>query len=60
MSILVYYYLAITEHLSFSIESLKKLHAKATQVDGYLDDRMEPSTVRNVWNEVRDNVGTGM
>ncbi|KAK7694250.1 hypothetical protein QCA50_001430 [Cerrena zonata] len=40
------------------LDSLRKLHAKAQQVDGYLNDRMEPSTSRIVWNEVRDNVAT--
>ncbi|CAL1696188.1 unnamed protein product [Somion occarium] len=40
------------------IDSLKKLHNKASTIDSYLDDRSEPSTSRNVWAEVRDNVAS--
>lgn len=43
-----------------SIDSLWKLHHKATAIDTYYDARIEPDTSRTAWNEVRDNVERGM
>ncbi len=42
-----------------SIDSLSKLHLKATAIDSYFDARIEPDTSRATWNEVRDNVERG-
>jgi hypothetical protein len=42
-----------------SIDSLSKLHHKATAIDSYFDARIEPDTSRATWNEVRDNVERG-
>jgi hypothetical protein len=44
---------------SHSIDSLWKLHHKATAIDNYFDARIEPDTSRAAWNEVRDNVERG-
>ncbi|KAH7104511.1 RhoGAP-domain-containing protein [Auriculariales sp. MPI-PUGE-AT-0066] len=38
-------------------ESMRRLHAKAHAIDGYLDDRTsQSSSARQVWREIRDNV----
>ncbi|KZW02078.1 RhoGAP-domain-containing protein [Exidia glandulosa HHB12029] len=39
------------------IESLRRLHAKAKSIDGYMDDRVNHSTTtRQAWREIRDSV----
>lgn len=38
------------------MELLNKLHRKVKSIDGYLDDRHEPSTTRRAWGEIRDSV----
>ncbi|KAI0063187.1 RhoGAP-domain-containing protein [Artomyces pyxidatus] len=38
------------------VDSLTKLHRKAKAIDAFFDDRIDPSTTRSAWNEVRDNV----
>jgi hypothetical protein len=42
-----------------SIDSLWKLHHKATAIDTYFDVRIEPDTSRAAWSDVRDNVERG-
>ena len=49
----------LADSLSQSIDSLWKLHHKATAIDNYYDARIEPDTSRAAWNEVRDNVERG-
>lgn len=49
----------LADSRSHSIESLCKLHYKATTIDTYFDARIEPDTSRTAWNEVRDNVERG-
>ncbi|KAH8994650.1 hypothetical protein EDB83DRAFT_2559309, partial [Lactarius deliciosus] len=39
-----------------SIDSLRKLHRKATIVDTSFDPRAEPTTTRAAWDKVRDNL----
>lgn len=41
------------------MELLNKLHRKVKSIDGYLDDRHEPSTTRRAWGEIRDSVERG-
>ena len=43
-----------------SIDSLRKLHAKAKTVDASFDPHAEPSTTRAAWNAIRDNLEQGM
>ena len=43
-----------------SIESLRKLHAKAKTVDASFYPHAEPSTTRAAWNTIRDNLEQGM
>ncbi|KAH8996945.1 hypothetical protein EDB86DRAFT_953830 [Lactarius hatsudake] len=38
------------------IDSLRKLHRKATIVDTSFDPRAEPTTTRAAWDKVRDNL----
>ncbi|EIN13461.1 RhoGAP-domain-containing protein [Punctularia strigosozonata HHB-11173 SS5] len=38
------------------IDSLLKLHRKVQAIDTSIDYRLEPSTTRSAWSEVRDNV----
>ncbi|KAI9453211.1 Rho GTPase activation protein [Lactarius psammicola] len=38
------------------IDSLRKLHHKATVVDASFDTRAEPTTTRAAWDSVRDNL----
>lgn len=49
----------LADSRSHSIDSLWKLHHKATAIDTYYDARIEPDTSRTAWNEVRDNVERG-
>lgn len=42
-------------HGNLSIDSLARLHRNTRALDDLLDDR-EPSSVRKVWRELRDNV----
>jgi len=49
----------LADSRSHSIDSLWKLHHKATAIDNYYDARIEPDTSRAAWNEVRDNVERG-
>jgi hypothetical protein len=49
----------LADSRSHSIDSLWKLHHKATAIDTYFDARIEPDTSRTAWNEVRDNVERG-
>ena len=44
---------------SRSVDSLRKLHQKATIIDASFDPRVEPTTTRAAWNEVRDNLASG-
>ncbi|KAH9031499.1 Rho GTPase activation protein [Lactarius pseudohatsudake] len=46
----------ITISFSSSIDSLRKLHRKATIVDASFDPRAEPTTTRAAWDKVRDNL----
>ncbi|CDO72738.1 hypothetical protein BN946_scf184990.g21 [Trametes cinnabarina] len=39
-----------------SVAALLKLHRKAKSVDAFLDDRIDLSTTRVVWNDITDNV----
>jgi len=50
----------LADYRSHSIDSLWKLHFKATAMDTYFDARIEPDTSRAAWNEIRDNVERGM
>lgn len=43
----------ITAH---SYESLVELHRKTLNVDQFFDARLETTTLRSAWSEVRDNV----
>ena len=45
--------------LSQSIDSLRKLHQKATIVDASFDPRVDPTTTRAAWDEVKDNLANG-
>ncbi|KAF8269710.1 hypothetical protein EI94DRAFT_1724495 [Lactarius quietus] len=38
------------------IDSLRKLHLKATTVDASFDARFEPTNTRSAWDRVRDNL----
>ncbi|KAH8120524.1 hypothetical protein DFH11DRAFT_1560466 [Phellopilus nigrolimitatus] len=38
------------------IDALQKLHKKTKTMDVYLDHATEPSTIRQVWSEIRDGV----
>ncbi|KAI0271619.1 hypothetical protein BC834DRAFT_860454 [Gloeopeniophorella convolvens] len=38
------------------VDALWKLHHRAKAIDSFLDSRIEPSTTRIAWGEVRDNV----
>ena len=44
---------------SRSVDSLRKLHQKATIIDASFDPRVEPTTTRAAWSEVRDNLASG-
>ena len=50
----------LADSRSHSIDSLWKLHHKATAIDTYFDARIEPDTSRAAWSEVRDNEERGM
>ena len=50
--------LTLTEMFS-SIDSLRKLHRKATDVDASFDARFEPINTRVAWDRVRDNLENG-
>ena len=39
-----------------SYESLVELHRKTLNVDQFFDARLESTTLRSAWSEVRDNV----
>jgi hypothetical protein len=39
-----------------SYESLVELHRKTLNVDQFFDSRLETTTLRSAWSEVRDNV----
>jgi len=49
----------LADSRSYSIDSLWKLHHKATAIDTYFDARIEPNTSRAAWSEIRDNVERG-
>jgi hypothetical protein len=49
----------LADSRSHSIDSLWKLHHKATSIDTYFDARIEPDTSRAAWSDVRDNVERG-
>lgn len=49
----------LADSRSHSIDSLWKLHHKATAIDTHFDARIEPDTSRAAWSEVRDNVERG-
>ncbi|KAA1468463.1 RhoGAP-domain-containing protein [Dentipellis sp. KUC8613] len=38
------------------IDSLNRLHRKVKAIDAFLDDRVELTSARKAWSEVRDNV----
>ena len=45
---------------SSSVDALMRLHKKTKSMDGFMDDRAEASTIRQVWSEIRDGVERGM
>ena len=47
--------LSIADH-PHSYESLVELHRKTLNVDQFFDSRLETTTLRSAWSEVRDNV----
>ncbi|KAI9456971.1 hypothetical protein BJY52DRAFT_526519 [Lactarius psammicola] len=42
------------------IDSLRKLHSKAKTVDASFDPRVEPTTTRAAWDNVRDHLERGI
>jgi hypothetical protein len=44
---------------SRSVDSLWKLHQKATIIDSSFDPRVEPTTTRAAWDAVRDSLASG-
>lgn len=47
------------KHALRSIDALLRLHKKTKSVDLQLDERTEPTTIRQAWNEVRDSLERG-
>ena len=45
---------------SSSIDSLRKLHRKASNFDASFDPRTEPTATRAVWDKIRDDLERGM